>query len=95
MAYDKPFETKEGTGTLFQNDQRGNDKAPTHKGTCRINGMMYEIAGWQKVSQAKGTRYLSLIIKPVQAQGARTVKVEPRRMDTPRDDFEPDSEIPF
>lgn len=43
------YELRPGQGTLFQNDQRGNDKAPTHRGElCLDDGQVIKIAGWRK-----------------------------------------------
>ncbi len=43
------FELKPGQGALFQNDQKGNDRAPTHRGElCLLDGTVIKIAGWRK-----------------------------------------------
>lgn len=55
------FELRPGQGTLFQNDQRGNDKAPAYRGELRLeDGTLVKLAGWKKQG-AKGP-FLSLSI---------------------------------
>ena len=52
------FQRKDGTGTLFRNDQKGNDRAPRYRGELMINGIPYELAAWVK-DGARGA-FLSL-----------------------------------
>ena len=52
------YEHKEGFGNLFQNDKKGNDRAPDYKGTIMAGGNVYELAGWKKQGN-KGT-FLSI-----------------------------------
>ena len=42
------YEHKPGTGTLFANDKKGNDKAPDVRGEFNLDGKIYKIAGWSK-----------------------------------------------
>lgn len=42
------YEQREGDIAVFQNDKKGNDKAPDWKGTALINGVKMEVAFWQK-----------------------------------------------
>lgn len=42
------YEQKEGDIAVFQNDKKGNDKAPDWKGNALINGVKMEVAFWQK-----------------------------------------------
>ena len=42
------YEHKPGTGTLFANDKKGNDKAPDAKGEFNLDGKIYKIACWNK-----------------------------------------------
>ena len=55
------METKNNTGNLFSNDQKGNDKAPNYKGKVKVNGKDMEIAAW--VKEGKNGKYLSLSFK--------------------------------
>jgi hypothetical protein len=59
---------REGSGALFTNTRKQNDKHPDMQGDCLINGVLCELAGWWKQS-AKGTEFLSISIKPKQQQG--------------------------
>ncbi len=42
------YEQKEGSGTLFSNDKKGNDKAPDWRGDALLNGKKIKPAGWIK-----------------------------------------------
>lgn len=53
------WEPKEGSGSLFQADQKGNEKAPKWRGDIMLNGTVYELAGWVKETK-KGDKFLSL-----------------------------------
>lgn len=66
------METKNNTGVLFTNDQKGNDKAPNYKGKVNVNGKEMEVAGW--VKEGKNGKYLSLSFKEPYAKGATTIK---------------------
>ena len=66
------METKNNTGVLFTNDQKGNDKAPNYKGKVNLNGKEMEVAGW--VKEGKNGKYLSLSFKEPYAKGATTIK---------------------
>jgi len=48
MSTQTKYEQREGQGTLFVNDKKGNDKAPDYSGTVLINGKEMRIAGWKK-----------------------------------------------
>ena len=69
------YERKDGDMTLFANDKGGNDKRPDYKGTALLNGVEYEVALWNRVSQ-KGTAFLSGSIKPA------TKKETPKKEET-------------
>ena len=57
---------KEGSGSLWANDKKS-DKGPDMRGKAMIGGVLHEVAGWNKES-ASGKKYLSLNVKPKQAQ---------------------------
>jgi len=52
------YEHKEGQGSLFKNEKQ-NDRQPDYKGTILIQGMTYEIVGWERTSQ-RGLSFISL-----------------------------------
>jgi hypothetical protein len=56
------FELKDGQGTMFVNDKKGNEKAPDRRGELMLNGVMYEIAGW--VKQGQRGPWMSISCKP-------------------------------
>lgn len=64
------YEMKEKTFSLFENDKKGNDKAPDWRGKGLINGEEVKIAVWKRKS-ASGIEYLSGVIekneKPAEA----------------------------
>lgn len=42
------FELKEGFGSIFKNDKKGNDKAPDYSGNAMVHGKEVKIALWVK-----------------------------------------------
>lgn len=73
-------------GYLGKNKNRSNDKQPTHRGKCTINGTAYWISGWRR--EKDGDQFLSLAFQPVEeTQTSR--RPEP---DTSTDD---DDDVPF
>lgn len=89
------FELKDGQGTLFINDKKGNDKWPDRRGELKINGVVYEIAGWIKQG-AKG-QYLSISAQPKQdrQQSQPQRQVPQRNSYAARDDGFDHQEPPF
>lgn len=87
------FEQKDGGGVLFPNNRKKSERAPDHTGEVKINGVLYELAGWQK--QGKNGDFISLSIKP---KGQRSIPLSPQVPMTGgglrRNDPE-DQEIPF
>ena len=64
------YEMKEKTFSLFENDKKGNEKAPDWRGKGLINGEEVKVAVWKRKS-ASGIEYLSGVIeafeKPAEA----------------------------
>jgi hypothetical protein len=56
------FENKPGYGSLFR-CEKDKEGARDYRGSVNINGKHYGLSGWIKES-AKGTKWLSLSIKP-------------------------------
>ncbi len=82
MAFDDS-----NSGALFKNAQKGNDRAPDYRGELKVAGELHEIAAWLKVSKS-GTKYMSLSVKPKEAQAPK-----PAKQETGFDDL--DSDVPF
>ena len=54
------YEMRAGQGSLFKNDKRTSDKAPTLKGKVMLpNGEVRWISGWTKETSA-GDKWISL-----------------------------------
>lgn len=53
------YEIKEMSGSIGKNYGKKKDTHPDINGKCKINGVEYEIAGWQKTSK-KGNSFYSL-----------------------------------
>ena len=56
------YEIREGSGSLFQNSRKTQENQPDYQGSVRINGQLYELAGWKKVG-AQGTPLVALKIQ--------------------------------
>lgn len=87
------FEPKEGMGSFFQNDKKGNEKAPDYRGEVMIAGNIYKLAGWKKLT-AKGDPMLSLKaeVKGAAPDAYQAPKKEPAKIDAkdPFGDMEDD-----
>lgn len=56
------YEQREGFGALFEETNKRSENGPDWRGSFKLNGVEYEIAGWAK-SGNRGT-YLSLKVQP-------------------------------
>lgn len=74
------YEIKDNTFSLFENDKKGNDKAPDYKGKGKVSGVEVKVAVWKRTSQS-GVEYLSgsieEVVKPDMPQ-AEPEKTEPQ-----------------
>lgn len=60
------FKHKNGTGSLFLNDKRTNEKQPVMRGTMvSPDGTEYRISAWEK--EGKQGKFFSLAIEAVNA----------------------------
>jgi hypothetical protein len=57
------FEFKENSGSLFPRVDKDNDRQPDATGRCKIDGRMYKIAAWDRVSSS-GLEYQSMAFTP-------------------------------
>jgi hypothetical protein len=68
------FIPKEGSGSLFKNDQGDNPARPKYKGDIMLGGVLYEIAGWVKPKTSNPSEnFLSLVGKPKEQQASKPV----------------------
>lgn len=65
-----PYEHKENTGTLFQNDRKTTDNQPDFKGQINVGGKLLDIAGWMKEG-GRGNFYSLKVSEPRQQQPAQ------------------------
>jgi uncharacterized protein (DUF736 family) len=75
------FELKDGQGTLFKNDKKGNEKAPDYRGELMLETGMHKIAGWLK--DGKNGKWMSLKVEVKQDDAERSA---PKR-EQPTDDI--------
>lgn len=57
------FEQKEGQGSLFK-DEKKTGSQPDYRGSVKIKGETYKLAGWVKDSKT-GKKFLSLKIEAI------------------------------
>jgi uncharacterized protein (DUF736 family) len=53
---------KDGYGAFFQNNKQGQEGRPDYTGEVMLEGKLYRLAGWKRVSK-KGNAFLSLSIE--------------------------------
>ena len=69
------YQHRDGTGALFRNDQKGNQRAPRYRGELMINGTPYELAAWIKEGK-RGTFFsLSAQVKDKRDAGSITARI--------------------
>lgn len=69
LTQNKPFEMKDGTGTIFMDIQKkqGTDgEYEVRSGTCKIEGKEYYVNAYEKTTKT-GKQILSLTFKPKSA----------------------------
>lgn len=64
---DKKFDLQDGTGMLFRNEGKKEDKHPDAKGAIKIDGVEYDIASWSRTSK-NGNAYRYLVVKRKEQQ---------------------------
>jgi hypothetical protein len=53
---------RDGSGILFANDRRENDRQPTHRGSITVAGVEYYLSGW--IKEGRNGKFLSLAVPP-------------------------------
>ncbi|NDB69840.1 MAG: hypothetical protein EB015_17925 [Methylocystaceae bacterium] len=76
---------RDGSGALFPNDKKGNERAPDWKGDIMINGVVHRISAWDRKSQYGPL--LSLQYNPPMNGG------QPKQW--PREQQPNDDDVPF
>ena len=67
------YEQKAGSGSLFRNDKKGNEKAPDYRGSGKdLQGNEVWLSGWVRKSE-KGTQYLSISMQAKEAKPVEEV----------------------
>jgi uncharacterized protein (DUF736 family) len=80
------YDNTRNRGALFKNEDRTDEnKQPDYRGSLNIGGVDHWLSAWVNTSK-KGTKYMSLSVKPKDAESARP-------KESARTDF--DDEIPF
>ena len=51
-------------GVLFNNDQAGNQKRPSLRGSLNVAGKDYNVSGWHRESKKDGKPFLSISVEP-------------------------------
>jgi hypothetical protein len=89
------YETKDNSGSVFQNERKEKDTHPDRTGQAKIGGVDYWVSGWIKQDR-NGKPYLSLAFKPKEGartqSGNETAQSGSRKPEMARD---MDDEIPF
>jgi len=64
------YEQKINSGSLFPNSRKEKDTHPDLTGTVDVEGKPYWISAWSKTAKSNGQEWLSISLKPKEAQGA-------------------------
>jgi uncharacterized protein (DUF736 family) len=75
----------EGTGVLFKNNNRKDDRSPDYVGSITAAGVEYRLSAWLKTSKS-GTRFMSLAIREpstTTSKSAETQKAAAHDSDVP------------
>lgn len=75
-------------GALFKNDDKQSDKHADYRGSLNVGGVEFWLDAWLKTSK-KGTKFMSLSVKPKQAKPSPP----PRHEVPPAEEF--DDDLPF
>jgi len=86
------MQQRDGSGILFKNDKKTQDKHPDYRGEATVGGKQWRLAGW--IKDGRTGKFLSLAFSEPQAQQApqtgQAAKPEP-----PADDTTNYDDIPF
>ena len=75
-------------GVLFTNDQGGNPKRPSLRGSLNVAGKDYNVSGWHRESKKDGKPFLSISVEPKGESKFAPPKIAPVAQDLDNlDDF--------
>lgn len=74
------YEIKNNTFSLFENDKKGNEKAPDLKGKGLVDGKEVKVAVWKRKSQS-GVEYWSGVVEETVKQEVAQPVEEPKPED--------------
>lgn len=87
------YETKDNTGSLFQNTEKRSENFPDYSGSMKIGGHDWWISGWRKTAK-DGRPYLSLAFKPKDGTNLRPESPEQFKAAV-KQVFDLNDEVPF
>jgi hypothetical protein len=83
-SFDKPFEKRPNTGSLFASKVKSTPESPDYKGDMLIDTRsiktnpdgtaLIKISGWKQTSNTTGQRYLSLKVDQWEGTKQRTIE---------------------
>lgn len=88
------FEQRDNSAFIFKNDDRRNDRQPTHRGQAKVDGNEYWLSCW--VKEGKRGKFFSCSFTPKDENGRQTPNTGQGSGPGPAgrfDDF--DDDIPF
>lgn len=93
------YEQKEGSGALFKNLDKDEERHADYKGDILINGQSYWLNAWLKKSKDGNKTYLSISAKPKDPNKTVSSALKKIRDDSKsrsaKTGFEDDDSIPF
>lgn len=79
------YEQRDLSGSLFINNKREKDTHPNMNGTVMVEGKEYWVSAWTK-ERNNGEKWLSLALKPKEAQIDRGTQPPPQECESLDDD---------
>jgi hypothetical protein len=60
------------SGALFRNNDKEKETDRDYSGTLDVGGIEYWLSGWVRTSKKSGAKFLSLKVKPKDAEAKKT-----------------------